>query len=135
MRAAVCVDDRGGMMFGGRRQSRDRILLADMAKEAGAPIMAAPYSAALLVGAAIPFTVADDLPASAGTDDFCFFEDRSPSPWIDRITELVIYRWNRVYPADMTLDLDPAAAGLTLVRTDEFAGSSHDRITKEVYRK
>jgi len=43
---------------------------------------------------------------------------------------LILYRWNRTYPADLyfTLSLE----GWTLERREEFAGSSHEKITKEV---
>ena len=35
MQIIVCVDDRGGMLFNKRRQSRDRVLIADVLSELG----------------------------------------------------------------------------------------------------
>ncbi len=48
---------------------------------------------------------------------------------------LVLYRWNRRYPADVYLDIRPEPPGWRLVSREEFSGSSHPRITKEVYQR
>ena len=41
---AVCVDDALGMMFGGRRQSRDRVLIEDFLKDhCGETVVAGEY--------------------------------------------------------------------------------------------
>lgn len=58
---------------------------------------------------------------------------RNFCPYSDRITEVVVYRWNRSYPGDFHLDLD--LNQWRLVQTTEFAGYSHEKITKEIYRK
>jgi hypothetical protein len=47
----------------------------------------------------------------------------------------VVYRWNRRYPGDVFFDLDVSAAPWRCVETEEFVGSSHEKITKEVYVK
>ena len=49
MTVIVCVDDRGGMRFHGRRQSRDRLLCADVLRLCGRVRMNAA-SAALFEG-------------------------------------------------------------------------------------
>ena len=51
----------------------------------------------------------------------------------DKITEIIVYRWNRDYPADLFLDID--LKDWELAETAEFAGNSHEKITREVYRK
>ena len=56
-------------------------------------------------------------------------------PWLDRLEGLVLYRWNRRYPADAWLDVRPGPPGWTLARREEFSGHSHERITKEVYTR
>ena len=55
--------------------------------------------------------------------------------WLDRLEGLVLYRWNRRYPADAWLDVRPGPPGWTLARREEFSGHSHERITKEVYTR
>ena len=43
---AVCIDDRNGMLFNGRRQSQDRVLREDLVREAGGgPLWMNAYSA------------------------------------------------------------------------------------------
>ena len=51
------------------------------------------------------------------------------------LDELVIYRWNRRYPADRRLRFLPQERGMVLIERTEFAGYSHERITREIWRK
>ena len=130
MLIAVCVDDRNGMAFNGRRLSRDRAQLADLlAFCAGRHLWAGPVSASLLEGSGAE--VAADFLDRAGVGDACFVQDRALTSYLDRIEGLLLYRWNRAYPADTWLDLDLAAFELTDRR--ELAGTSHERITRECY--
>jgi len=68
-----------------------------------------------------------------GETDFCFCEREAIAPHTHKVSAVTVYRWNRHYPSDRKLDLDLSA--YTLRETTEFAGSSHDMITKEVYVK
>ena len=132
MRVAVCIDDFGGMMFNRRRQSRDRVLTADLLAEAGdGKLRIAPFSTELFPADAV--TVSADLLVEATEDELCFLEDRALLPYLDRVKELILYRWNRRYPRDLLLDVDPLEAGLRLVEQTEFQGYSHEKITKERY--
>ena len=47
-----------------------------------------------------------------------------------RIEQFIIYRWNRVYPADVSVEI---GAEWKLTETEEFLGFSHEKITKEIY--
>ena len=49
----------------------------------------------------------------------------------ERIQEIYLYRWNRDYPADVYFPVD--LSGWNCVETKEFAGSSHEKITRERY--
>ena len=75
------------------------------------------------------------LRAQAGPGELCFVEEPPLLPWLDRLEGLVLYRWNRRYPADAWLDVRPGPPGWTLARREEFSGHSHERITKEVYTR
>lgn len=135
MKVIVCVDDNNGMMFNNRRQSRDRVLIEDLlntTKEGRLYI--APYSK-ILFQDITALIETETLLEETGADDYCFVENKTLLPYSDRIDELIIYRWNRTYPADMHLDIRPEALSLKLVSTTEFAGSSHEKITKELYKK
>ncbi len=136
MRVAVCVDDKGGMMFGTRRQSRDRVLIADVIEMTrGEKLYIAPYSELLFEETDACVTADENMLERAEKNDYCFVENKALLPYADKIDELVIYRWNRHYPATLYFDIDIAEQGYKLVSTYEFAGSSHEKITKEIYKR
>ena len=134
MTLIVCLDDHGGMMFNRRRQSRDRVLIAELMAHIGdRRLVVSPYSAPLFPADAPDVTVAEDPCAAAGTDEFAFVEDTDPIAAWDRVTSVMLYRWNRVYPADRRFRGD--MTGFLLSETHEFVGFSHEKITKEVWKK
>ena len=127
-----CIDDRGGLLFHGRRLSRDRVLCQDVLRTcAGSPLWMAPGSRSLFSslrdGLSSSILTSEDFLAQAAPGEFCFLEDRPIRPFLDRVESMVL-------PADLFLDLDPAALGWSLLGREEFPGSSHKKITKEVYR-
>ncbi len=129
MTLIVCVDDRLGMMFNHRRQSRDREVIARILHHADKHVLwSSTYSAPLFDGAAR----ADEAYAqNAGDADFCFVEDGAlPLECADR---LILYRWNRAYPADRRFPAEPSELGFVSVTATEFAGHSHECIIEEVF--
>ena len=133
MYAIVCVDDNLGMLFNRRRQSQDRILreyLLELVNGRGFYMNA--YSAKQFDDFS-QIQVSESFPEEAGKDDFCFVENLPLCSFADRIDGLILCRWNREYPADFFLDLDYSAWHLEY--TEEFPGSSHEKITVEVYKK
>ncbi|MBU5625671.1 ribonuclease Z [Oscillibacter sp. MSJ-2] len=127
----ACVDDNNGMLFHARRQSRDRMLRARILRRcAGRRLWMNAYSQGQFPAGA-EITVHEDCLSLAGEGEFCFVEDQDVRPVADRVEQVILYRWNRVYPADVffSLSLD----GWNLTCREEFAGSSHQRITEEVY--
>ena len=133
----VCVDDQGGTMFNGRRQSQDRLLrrhLLDMLH--GGQLWMSAYSRRQF-GAWEDgrITVDEDFLAKAPPGAYCFVEGQPLAPFLERMEGLVLFRWNRVYPADTCLDLPLADGSWRLTDRAEFPGSSHEKITKEVYRR
>ena len=134
MKLIVCLSDDGGMMFNRRRQSRDRVLIADMIRQTqGASLWVSPYSAPLFGENCPTLQVAPSPVDAAKKDDYCFAEDTPLPQSLDGVDELIIYRWNRLYPSDtyFTCDTSP----FFLLESTDFAGSSHDKITKEIWRK
>ena len=131
---AVCIDDKGGMLFNNRRQSRDRTQQEDLLSLCGGkPLWIAPFSEKLLSWAADRVTADGDFLQKAGPGEVCFVEDHSPREAADRVEAVVLYRWNRTYPADLLFDLDLSAFQLT--EQVEFSGSSHEKITRERYER
>ena len=133
----MCVDDNGGTMFNGRRQSRDRVLQEEvLARTQGRRLWMNASSAALFAPeGAERIAVAEDFLDRALPGELCFAEGAALAPSEERIEELILFRWNRVYPADRFFDLPLEEHGWRLTGTREFPGSSHERITEEVYRR
>ena len=137
MIAVVCIDDQYGMRFNGRRQSRDRILIEDLMQMVGTDkkLWIAPCSASLFKNYEDRLCADEDFLTKAEDGVYCFVEDRGIEAYRENLEGIVLYRWNRDYPADLRLDLRPDLEGWNLCAVTEFAGSSHEKITKEEYSK
>ena len=135
MTVFICLDDRGGMLYNRRRQSRDREQIADMWRTVGTRrLLCAPFSAPLFPqGERQPLLDADFL-ENGQPEDCCFVEDRPLLPHLHRISRLVVYKWNRTYPRDTVLDI-PLPGPFSLQERSEIAGYSHEKITREVYAR
>lgn len=134
MKVIVCMDDRGGMSFNRRRQSRDRIVIKDIVDSLkGKKLWMNSYSASMFQTEEVELMVSDTFLDEAGEEDFCFVEDCGVQQHIQNIDEVIVYKWNRCYPADVSFDIDLKEWNKTVVK--EFAGNSHEKITKETYEK
>ncbi len=135
MTIAICLDDDNGILFNGRRQSRDRVLINDLINSAAADqmIWIHPYSLPLFQEFADRVRVDEDYLHRAADTDICFVEREKLSGMQDRIDGWIVYRWNRRYPSDnkLTTELD----GYRKTAERDFAGSSHERITREEYSR
>ena len=128
----VCVDDIMGLALFGRRQSRDRLLIADLAElAAGEKIYMSPCSALLFEGTDANIVPREDFAAMAGEGEYCFTEFISPAALEEKAEKIILYRWNRRYQADLFFDID--LSHWKLESTSDFPGSSHEVITREVY--
>lgn len=130
----VCVELRRGMLFQNRRLSRDRAVCQDMLEHCPQRLWMNGYSGGLF--GQLPqenICVAEDFLQRAAQGDWCFVEDQPLQPYEAAIEGLVVYQWNRRYPADRYLDLD--LGRWRLEETAEFAGNSHAKITREIYRR
>jgi len=123
----ICLDDKNGLQFNKRRQSRDAAVLEDIRSQLSGSLLIDPYSEKLVREAQIPFVLPPE-----GADDW-FAEVLPSEERLKQTNKLVIYRWNRHYPSDVRWEPDLAAMGFTLAETTEFPGKSHEKITREVY--
>ena len=130
----VCLDDRSGMLFNHRRQSRDEMVLADIRSQIPEVLTITAFSEKLIRGAGIPCAIAHG-EESLPPDAHVFLEDLDPASLVAAADTVVIYRWNRHYPADTHWTVDLALEGFALAQTTEFPGKSHEIITKEVYTR
>ncbi len=131
MKAIVCVDENLGMCFNHRRQSRDALVISDIIKRAeGQEIYMSPYSAMLFEGFD-KIVAREDYLECAPEEGVCFIE-REDVP--KNITELVLYKWNRHYPQDKALGID-LSTGWEKISSEDFVGHSHEKITREEYKR
>lgn len=135
MTVILCADDRGGLCFAGRRQSQDRYVRNDiLALCKTKRLFMDHYSKGQFTepeGAVIE--VADDFLDVLGEEDVCFLERQTPQPYLERASQLIVYRWNRHYPSTHSIKLPPD--GWIQTWGEEFCGYSHETITREVYER
>ena len=117
----------GEMLFNRRRCSQDRAVIADiLSMYPPEQICVSAYSASLFPGSQIISCLEE------ANDHVLFLEDLPLSPALAQAKRLIVYRFDRVYPADVRFTLSP---DFSLKASTEFSGSSHDKITREVYEK
>lgn len=127
---AVCIDENGGMLFNSRRQSRDRELISDFLKTANKnKVLIKPFSKILFEEKNV--YIDENCLEIAEENDYCFIEDESIIPYSHKINRIIIYKWNRNYPNDFCFEMP---RGFVLETSYNFKGSSHQIITKEIYK-
>ena len=131
MHLIVCVDDRLGMSFCGRRLSRDKVVTEHILYRcAGHKLWIHPYSELLFAGKDI--RIAPDFLDKAEEGDYCFAETTPLPEKIDNLESVILYHWNRTYPSTVKFP-EELLAGMHMVHTEDFPGNSHDKITMEQY--
>ena len=134
MTLIVCVDDKYGMAFHGRRQSMDRQLRERMLSIlCGQTLRMSAYSAGQFEALPESVCIDDDFVKNAAITDACFLETQDPKLLIDMCDRIVLYRWNRVYPADLYFPISELDGKWTSVSKTDIAGYSHQQITEEIY--
>ena len=133
MKICICVDKKNGISFGGRRQSQDRAQRAEMLSMIGEKRLWVSRYSSSLFDESENVVVDDEFYCKAEDDDYCFIEDLDVD--IELCDTVVLYRWNRLYPSDRVFCDNLNLLGFKRVSNRDFVGSSHEKITEEVYRK
>lgn len=126
---AVCVDNRMGLSFMGKRLSKDRTLREKLMTLSGGKLRMSVYSGKQF-GLDV-YTGADYL-SGAREGDWVFAENTEYLDYADMIEQIVLFKWNRDYPADVFFSFP---VDWQMVSCEDFPGNSHETITMEVYRK
>lgn len=130
MKLIFCTDDRNGLAFNKRRQSRDRIVIDDILKETeGKNLGISTYSEPLFEGKDVK-TVSDFNEALSVCDAY-FAERKVTYDMLQEADSLAIYFWNRTYPGDSFVCIDEGI--WKPVSERDFPGSSHEKITVREY--
>lgn len=132
MHLIVCIEEKDGMSFCGRRLSTDREVTAHILQTAsGNKLWMNRYSAGLFPEQEIQ--VDEDFLNKAGQGDYCFLENTSMPADLSNVDSVFVYHWNRRYPSTIKFPRE-LLNGKELVETVEFPGYSHEKITLERYR-
>lgn len=131
MQVIITVENRNGMLFNHRRVSRDqkvseRILAYCKEKK----LWMNAYSAKLFENN--PQICVSEMFLEQ-KDAICFVEDQDVTPYLPEIDTIILFHWNRDYPADFFFTVD--LSEWNRIHQEEFAGKSHEKITMEVYKK
>jgi len=131
----VCVDDNNGMLFHNRRQSRDTFLYKHIIEVTeGKRLLMNSYSAKLFSEKQKEHIIVQcDFLEIASENDYCFVENTELLNYQNNIQKIILYRWNRVYPADTYFQFPLDKNKWKLQKTTDIKGNSHDVITEEVY--
>ena len=130
MIAIVCLDENNGMFFNERRQSKDRYVIRDIVHMVeNNTLYINEYSKELFETTPANIQISEDYFNQVSDNEYCFIENQIVD--ILKAKKVVVYRWDKVYPADYKLPLRQ----YNLVSTLEFQGYSHDKIVKEVYER
>ena len=134
MNIIVCVDDQMGMMFNHRRQSKDRVVREDMLLLVPDKLWVSPYTAKQFAETEQErLFVAEDFLEQAAEGDYCFVEDKDITPYADKIENIILYHWKRMYPADMHFTIP--LADFALQERKDLTGNSHPDMIREIYTK
>ena len=133
MKLIACIAKNKGMTFFGKRVSKDSVLREKILELShGHRLLMNSYSAKQFEDISA-LTVDENFLNIANDDDFCFIENMNAD--VNSVNEIYLFSWNRDYPADFFFDIDPKSSGFKRVSSQDFKGSSHDKITLDIYKK
>ena len=135
LKIIICLDERKGLLFNQRRQTKDRKVIEDIAKCRSGMLYISPFSEKLFADSEIPYVCEKNYLELAGENDFCFAESLDFLAYLESVKQITVYWWNRHYPSDVRLELNFDEMGFTLIEQTEFPGYSHEKITKEIYHR
>lgn len=132
MKLIVCLDDKNGMTFNNRRQSRDIMVIRDIEDVTNNnELYITEYSKSLFENEC--YKIAVSVREVSNLDCYFLNETEMVSDIEDKIDSIIVYRWNRIYPSSVIFDLD--LSKYTIVDKKDFKGNSHDNITRIMYIK
>lgn len=133
MKLILCVDKKNGIMFFGKRQSQDSVLREWIVNHtSNSKLWMNSYSAQQFSDLS-GYTVDDNYIQKAETDDYCFVEGKVYD--LESVNEIILCKWNRQYQADLFFDADLKSSGFSKFNVVDIVGSSHDKITIEIYKR
>lgn len=131
MKLVCCIDNNYGMTFNNRRQSSDKIQVSNMLELLNREkIYITDFSKDIFDDENIKIINLDEI-NKLKVEDYFFDENILPSKLEYKSDEIILYKWNRDYPSDLKFDID--LLKWNLIESIDFSGSSHEKITREIY--
>ena len=129
----VCVDNDMGMLFNNRRLSKDKIVTKHIINfVSDKKIWINNFSKDLFQDYELDNLIIDDeFINKICKNDYCFIENILPKEIENKADKIIIYNWNRKYPADLYFDIN--LDNWVLEKQTDFIGNSHDKITQKIY--
>jgi len=131
----ACVDDNYGLLFNGRRVSKDETVIKKLLETIGDnKLWVSQYTSSLFQKEDCKSILIDDaLFKKAAENDYCFIEGAVPDEIKNQVKKLILFKWNREYPSDTKFEMD--LSSYKIDQACEFVGKSHKKITMEVYSR
>ena len=131
----ACVDDNYGLLFNGRRVSKDETVIKKLLEIIGnSKLWVSQYTSSLFQKEDSKSILIDNaFLEKAGESDYCFIEGVIPEDIKSKVEKLILFKWNREYPSDTKFEVDLSSYKIDQVC--EFEGNSHKKITMEVYSR
>ena len=121
------------MLFNNRRLSRDKVIydyILNMVKDN--KLYCNEYSSSLF-DSKENIIISNDFLDKATKEDYVFIENNKIP---NQISELIVFRWNRLYPADTFFDENIISLNnLKKISSKNFKGFSHNKITVDIFRR
>lgn len=129
----ACVDDDMGMSFNNRRLSKDKVVTKHIVNlVSNQKIWINNFSKDLFEDYNLDNLIIDDeFINKIGNEDYCFIENILPTEIENKADKIIIYNWNRKYPADLYFNIN--LDNWILEKETDFIGNSHDKITQKIY--
>ena len=129
----VCVDERNGMTFNNRRQSRDKILTGRIIeKTKDKKLWITTFSKDIFnIEEDGNIMIDDKFYSIAEKEDYCFIENIDANNFIDKVDKIIIYNWNKHYPADRYFNIN--LNNWEIISEENFKGYSHENITEKIF--
>lgn len=129
----VCVDERNGMMFNNRRQSQDKILTGHIIeKTKDKKLWITTFSKDIFnIEEDENIMIDDNFYSIAEKEDYCFIENIDANNFIDKVDKIIIYNWNKHYPADRYFNIN--LNNWEIISEENFEGYSHENITEKIF--
>ena len=143
MTLIMCVDPNNGYLFNERRQSRDQAVLRRILSMPFRVLKMEYRSYNMLDSYAHicrqkPRAKRMTMHPGAmlmSAEDAYFNEFQDPSDMLQAASRVILFRWDKTYPADRHLPDLKASPDWRLVSVETFKGFSHEEIQEETYEK